>query len=219
VRLFEGLLDPAIGLSSGPIADVRGEPLMPAELAAVAQAVDRRRDEFAAGRAHARRALAALGLPPVSLPPRADRTPSWPAGFTGSITHDATHAAAAVVRLGPEWRAVGIDLEPDDPLDASLVPEVCTSDERAWLDRHAVDLQGQLARVIFSAKESAFKCQFVLTRRMLEFSEVRVALDVANGTFRATLLTPTTALPAGTTIDGRFRRRSGKIETAAALRA
>jgi 4'-phosphopantetheinyl transferase EntD len=218
VRLFEGLLDPAIALSSGPIAEVRGEPLMPAEIAAVAQAVTHRRQEFAAGRAHARRAMAALGIPPAPIPPRADRTPCWPAGITGSITHDATHAAAAVVRLGSGWRAVGIDLEPDDPLDASLVPEVCTADERAWLDGQAADGRGYLARLIFSAKESAFKCQFALTRRMLEFSEVRIALDLATGSFHATLLTPTSALPAGTTIDGRFRRGSSKIETAAALR-
>lgn len=217
MRLFEGLLDPAIGLSSGLIADARDARLAPAEHAAIAQSVPHRRAEFTAGRVQARLAMVALGVPPAPLPPLADRTPAWPTGITGSITHDATHAAAAIVRLGSGVRAVGIDLEPDDPLDPLLIPEVCIADEASWLGKQRAELRGHLARIVFSAKESAFKCQFALTRRMLEFSEIRVALDLGCGTFRAELLTPSRELPVGTAIAGRFRRGSGKIETAAVL--
>ena len=62
-------------------------PLLPEEEPLVARAVDKRRREFAAGRACARRALEQLGLPasPILAGPR--REPLWPPGVVGALTH------------------------------------------------------------------------------------------------------------------------------------
>lgn len=69
--------------------------LFPEEAVAVASAVTKRREEFAAGRAAARRALAALGVPAAPLPRGERRAAVWPKGFVGSITHCAGFCAAA----------------------------------------------------------------------------------------------------------------------------
>src|SRR5215469_16812348 len=70
-------------------------PLRPAEAAIVARAVEKRRAEFATGRACAHAALDAWGAPDAPLLPGPDRAPLWPDGFVGSISH-ARGACAAV---------------------------------------------------------------------------------------------------------------------------
>jgi hypothetical protein len=61
--------------------------LFPTEETHIQAAVAKRRAEFAAGRVCARSALAELGAPLAPLGVRPDRSPDWPAGLTGSITH------------------------------------------------------------------------------------------------------------------------------------
>ena len=84
--------------------------LLPDERAYIRGAAPGRRAEFGTARVLARRALAALGLPPVSLVPRADRAPVWPAGVAGSIAHGAGRCAVVLER-SPPVRAVGLDIE------------------------------------------------------------------------------------------------------------
>src|SRR5271165_6795043 len=59
--------------------------------------------EFESGRAYAKRALAMLGIDDVDLPIGPDRSPVWPIGVVGSISHVrcgryGMYAAAAVAR-------------------------------------------------------------------------------------------------------------------------
>ena len=63
-------------------------PALPAEEAAfVAQAVEKRRAEFARGRSCARAACATLGVSGQIIPVGQRRAPIWPASLVGSITH------------------------------------------------------------------------------------------------------------------------------------
>ena len=125
-------------LFGGPVAvavlPVNGPhpPLMPQEARAVARAVQTRRDEFTAGRAAARLAMERLGLPPQAVPAAPDRSPGWPDGLTGSISH-AGGLCAAVLSRDPLHK-LGLDIEDAAPLDADLWPLVLTPDE---LDRLA----------------------------------------------------------------------------------
>ncbi len=158
----------------------------------MAGAVASRVREFAARRACARLAMAALGvksgaeLAPIGV--AADRTPEWPTGFGGSITHSGTHWAAAVFRRGQGILSIGIDLEPAEPLDSDLLPEVCRAEEAAWLMRQSASHRLLLARAIFSAKESAYKCQYSASRQALEFADVGIDLFLDRDAFVATLL-------------------------------
>ncbi|WP_394816075.1 4'-phosphopantetheinyl transferase family protein, partial [Clavibacter michiganensis] len=82
---------------------------------AVATALPGRRAEFVTGRVLARRALAALGRRPGSIPVARDGAPVWPAGIVGSITHCVGLRACAVGRRD-EHAGIGIDATPARPL-------------------------------------------------------------------------------------------------------
>jgi 4'-phosphopantetheinyl transferase EntD len=177
----------------GPVAP---DPLLPAERAQVANAVDKRRREFALGRSCARRALAALGVAPAVIVNDAGRAPVWPAGVIGSITHTHDYCCAVVARAGG-WASLGLDAELLRPLE----PGVC---ERIVLPAEAqqlATLEPAIAWpcVVFSIKEAIYKASFPLDRRWLDFLDVEVRLDPARGAFAAHEL----ANPART-FSGRF---------------
>jgi 4'-phosphopantetheinyl transferase EntD len=77
-------------------------PCHPREAEQVAAAVFRRRQEYAAGRYCARRALSGLGIEGFILLNGPDRAPIWPTGVAGAITHTGGpggYCAAVVGRL------------------------------------------------------------------------------------------------------------------------
>ena len=86
------------------------DALRPEERAGLGRAVEKRRREFAAGRACARRALARLEIADAVLPIGPDRLPAWPAGIVGSITHCAGYCGVAVARRG-SILCLGLDAE------------------------------------------------------------------------------------------------------------
>ena len=152
------------------ICPPQSEPgdLYPVEEAAVSRAVTGRRAEFAGGRRAARRALAALGHPEVAIPMAEDRSPIWPEGIVGSVSHcDA--ACIAVVARQSDYMALGVDIEPFNPLPEDILPEIGLASE---LD--AVGPDRRLAgRQLFSAKEAAYKAQYPLSRTLFGFDALR----------------------------------------------
>ena len=76
-----------------------------------------------------------------------------------------------------------------------------------------------LARALFSAKEAAFKCQFPLTGRMLEFDEIAVRFDVGRGTFEAEFVNGEVARKCGRALQGRARVTREYVACATALTA
>lgn len=202
-----GLFPPGTAVAALVIADNR-EPPLPAEAAAVSGAIPRRQAEFAAGRAAARAALRALGHAPVAIPSGPQRQPLWPAGIGGSIAHAAGLAVAALRRGGP----LGIDIEPDQGLDADLWPLICTPEERAALP---VADRGAHVRRVFAAKEAVFKAQFPVTGAMLGFDDVTVRLTAAG--FVARFARQTGPFAAGQELPGRLVRAQGLILTGVSL--
>jgi len=69
---------------------MQDDPLHPAEASRLPRMSEKRRVEFVLGRACARRALARLGIHDFALRNDADRTPIWPEGVVGSLTHGVT---------------------------------------------------------------------------------------------------------------------------------
>lgn len=151
--------------------------LFPEELPMVARSIDRRRREVAAGRACARRALELLGSRAVALPADGDRVPRWPDGVVGSITH--THAfCAAAVAWQRDLRSLGIDAERAiRPPRDDVMRLIATPAEAAWLATLDEPARGLASAMVFSAKEAVYKCQFPLTREMLDFQDVELADD------------------------------------------
>jgi 4'-phosphopantetheinyl transferase EntD len=153
------------------------DPLWPAELSVAASMGEKRRREFTAGRHCARQALVRLGQEPVALPIGPGRAPVWPPGIIGSISHTDEIAIAAVAYQA-ELQSLGIDVESADPLEPGLLELVCREEERA-----AQTLLG--AKLIFSAKESVYKCLWPLTGVFLEFHAIGIRIDPIEHRFSA----------------------------------
>jgi 4'-phosphopantetheinyl transferase EntD len=216
VRLFAGLLDERIAVAETDIGE-RQVDLFPEEETFVTHSVRRRRIEFAAGRACARRAIEALGYRSVPLPPEPDRVPHWPAHLVGSITHTDKRCAAAVARRQDGVRSIGIDLEPAEALPADLWTAILRPSELSWLDEQASAERGVLARAIFSAKECAFKCQYGITRTMLDFHELEIAIDRNQDAFVARFVRDVVPFHRHDSLPGRFRLSPDCIASAMTL--
>ena len=162
--------------------------------------------------------MAALGYSPASILAGADRAPCWPRGLAGSVTHAAEHCAVAIVRIADGYRAIGLDLESALPLPAELADTVCLPAELAWLHGQPRADREVLARAIFSSKECAYKAQYPLSRQMLEFHELHLALDMERGRFLATFLRDCLPFAMGEGIAGHVRIERGLIACAVALR-
>ncbi len=146
------------------------------ERAFIRHAVASRRQEFLAGRTMARSAMARLGLPPAEIAPGPDRSPIWPTGATGSITHTNTWCAAAVARTS-DVLAVGIDIENAASIPADVVSVAVSKHEMARLENCALLPRELLPTLVFSAKEAAYKAQYTLTGTFLEFDALDIELD------------------------------------------
>ncbi len=141
-------------------------------------ASETRKLQFLSGRSCARRALARFGLENVPIPRKKNsREPLWPAGILGSITHAGDWAAAAVARC-EDAAGIGIDLEQlDRKIDFNIRRHVCLAMESEWLESLSADDSLRSLKMIFSAKESIFKCFFPGSRVYLGFQDAQVSLN------------------------------------------
>jgi 4'-phosphopantetheinyl transferase EntD len=200
--------------------DIAGEEPFPGEEDLIANAVAGRRREFITARRCARRALADLGHPPVPIRTGPRREARWPAGVVGSITHCAGYRAAAVARLD-DLAGVGIDAEPNASLPDGVEATVTLPGERAQLRALSQAAPGvHWGRLLFSAKESAYKAWFPLTGRWLGFEDATLDIDHREGLFHARLLIDGTRIDGGpplTELTGRFTVERGLIVTAVAV--
>jgi 4'-phosphopantetheinyl transferase EntD len=189
----------------------------PQEGIAVKDAVPRRVAEFHAGRAAARAAMVALGMPPRPIPMGPDRAPIWPDGLAGSISHSAD-ACVAAVGLRDEWAGVGVDLEEATALDPLLVAEICTRSEQRWLGQQPPSERGLMAKLIFSAKEAAYKAQYPISRVVFGFDVLEITIDRDRTRFEAVFQSSQGSIPAGAVLVGSYAHAAGLLVTGVAIR-
>jgi 4'-phosphopantetheinyl transferase EntD len=215
---LSGLFPPGIEFGAARIG-VGLSPRFPSEGEGVARAVATRRDEFLSGRELARELLAGLGSTPSPIPVGHRRTPIWPEGIVGSIAHSGTVCVCAVAKRSA-FACVGIDLEPDEPLDDEVIPTICTLEELRQASAAPECGGGSSARLIFSAKECVFKTLFPITRTELEFHQVQLQWNPARSSFAATLRgVPEGVAEIGRRLRGAFRIAGGWLITAAWIEA
>ena len=73
------------------------------------------------------------------------------------------------------------------------------------------------AKLIFAAKEAAYKCQYPISRTLFGFDGLDLRPDPDSGTFSATFTRDVPSFPAGTSLTGSFARGNGLIVTAVTL--
>jgi 4'-phosphopantetheinyl transferase EntD len=216
-RLVRNQLGPDFAVAAQP-PTLTLDALFEAERRHIARAVPKRQAEFATARVCARLALAELGAPTGSLVPNSDRSPAWPDGVKGSISHTADCCVVAVSR-SEAVEAVGIDVEADTPLPANLLRRVCTGAERDSFAALPPDAATSAAKLTFSAKEAVYKCQYGLTGAFLDFQEVDLGFDLRRGRFWIRAITRDGAVWDNLRrIDGRFARAEGLLVTTAVMR-
>jgi 4'-phosphopantetheinyl transferase EntD len=206
--MFEDALPADFAVESGDPREP-SPPLFIEERQFLAHAGEKRRLEFGRGRQCARLALRRLGLADRPLLSGSQRELLWPPGVVGSITHTDALCLAAV-----SWQSsyigVGIDVEPALPLKPAVAERVATEAEMT-----ALSAMPRLvaARLVFSAKEAFYKCQFNSTRQFLGFFDVSVELEPP-GEFVARLLVGAGKLARGASWRGSWRQRAGFLFTA-----
>jgi enterobactin synthetase component D len=179
----------------------------------------KREREFAAGRRCAARALRQAGAANVVVGVGPQRRPIWPPGFVGSITHTAAFAWA-VAASTDFLRSVGIDSEPI--FDQASMRDAA----RLALDEHEWQLaeggkETLLATIVFSGKESLFKCLNPCVGEFFEFADVRVerlaGFAADRGTFEMRLLRSLGEFPRGRRFAGRYMLSNDHVHTAVEL--
>ncbi len=174
--LLSQLALPGLEIACREIAAGDERFLLPEEASMVAGAPLMVKQHSGAARFLARELLSKLGGPRVPLVRERGQGPRWPAGYTGSLAHDHTHAAAVVARAS-DYLAVGIDIEPNLPLPDDVAEIVATASERARNGSDALQ-----SRALFAVKEAVFKAVHPLDGTFLEFGDVEV--DLAAGIAR-----------------------------------
>lgn len=207
ISLFPDGVDVGVG-----ITDPRRAmgALDPSEERAITRAVPKRRNEFRAGRLAARQALQAVGVS-GPVPQRADRAPDWPQGIAGSITHcqDLCVACASTT-----VRAIGLDVEPAEDLPADLWGAILLPEEQEATQASADP--GLTAKLIFSAKEAAYKAQYPLSETLFGFHDLGIAVG-KDGQFSAVFHTQAGSFQPGDTLHGRYLKTETHILTAVVL--
>jgi 4'-phosphopantetheinyl transferase EntD len=191
--------------------------LFPEERQHISRAVEKRQAEFGTARLCARQALAQLGLAPCSLVPYPDRSPRWPQGIVGTISHTTGCCVVAVANV-QHFAGLGLDVEMDTALRRSLESTICTDRERGWLDRFSDADRGRSGKLLFCAKEAFYKCQYATTQALIGFQDVEIEIDLDAGTFSAIKLKGTGGeWDFVSRIAGRFRRGAGFLIATATL--
>lgn len=131
--------------------------------------------EYTLGRYAATSACRDLGVAgPIVIGTAPSRAPVWPRGLVGAITHTEGFVSAAIARAD-EVRSIGLDAERvmspetlDEVRDLVAVP---AEQERARLWGLA---DRELYSLIFSAKESIYKCLNPLTGVFFDFHDAEI---------------------------------------------
>ncbi|MGK2895331.1 4'-phosphopantetheinyl transferase family protein [Klebsiella michiganensis] len=135
-------------------------------------AVKKRRAEYLAVRYAAKQLLQDSGV--FSVPRTGpDRSPVWPSGWCGSLSHTDAFAIA-LVAPSDSCLSPGIDIEKINIRDIKEISdEFTTKKEQVLLMNSNINYETALT-IVFSAKETLFKCLYPKLKLFMDFNVVSV---------------------------------------------
>ncbi|BDX04996.1 4'-phosphopantetheinyl transferase family protein [Planctobacterium marinum] len=142
---------------------------------ALKNAVPKRKAEFLAGRYCAGRALQALRCAQHQVGIGENRSPLWPDGVVGAISHDCNNAIVMAKHKTSTTDAIGVDIEKwiaESELD-KVQQLVLNQDEHQLLMQSGLSMQ-QGITTLFSAKESFFKAIYNQVGEYFGFEEAQL---------------------------------------------
>lgn len=165
---------PGTSCICAPIYSLQQE-LFPLENQYVRKCVNKRRQEFIAGRSAARLAMRRLCLAPDAILRGNHREPLWPENLVGSISHT-DNVCLCVVSEKKHYSAIGIDIEELKRMDASFFPSIFSEKEIQQLNLLNRKNALLFASAAFSAKEAFFKLQYPTTQKWLDFKDGMISI-------------------------------------------
>lgn len=147
---------------------------------------EKRRCHFLSGRQCAQKAISQLKMKQEPIYRNENRSPIWPSGIKGSITHDRNLAAALVTKSTDKVQGIGIDIEDlKRKLSSGISRHILTKEEVVqWnTSEDKITLE---TRIIFSIKEAIFKCFFPLNAIYLGFHDAAIS-TLKDGYFKGEL--------------------------------
>ena len=160
------LADTALALVANGTVDAR---LLSDERRLARSMGSQRLKDFTSGRHSAHIAQRLLGLDEQSVL-RVDRSPLWPLGQCGSISHCREWAFAGV---STQFRSIGVDIETINRVTPKLHRALFRPDEIAALGAQP----DTAAAIAFSAKEAGYKAIFPIGGTFIGFQEASIDLD------------------------------------------
>jgi enterobactin synthetase component D len=179
VNQMEGQIPDEIELRCDLISESQGD-LFPAELVRIERAILSRKREYIAGRTSARKALSILGYEKFVILTGKNREPLWPPSISGSITHEKEYCATAVAQR-QSIAYLGIDLATTEPLNIEVRDLICTKKEIEYTQNFPeLPFDVDPHKILFSLKESFFKCYYPRLLRYFDFKDVSLQIDARN---------------------------------------
>lgn len=201
-RLFGLFDDPRVYVLTSAVSDAANASLSKKEATAVTKAVDKRRREFATARVLAREGLERFfDVRGFDLLNAEDRSPIWPQGIEGSISHSNTRAWVALVDA--TFGTIGIDGEGRDELKQDLWHLTLLDEEVAHLETLDASIRGRRALTLFSAKEALYKAQYPRSGAFMGYMALRVEFGEA-GLLRCTFQQAVGPFSKGFVVHGRW---------------
>jgi len=141
-----------------------------------------RQREFSAGRRLANTLLRRVGISGHTITRHATGAPNWPIGISGSISHK-NDVVCALVSTSNLVESIGIDIEHVESLEKAIWSTFASDLEIT----HGVGLgiqPGVYANMLFSIKESLFKCLHpLLGSNTPSLSEHEIFLNAHNNQY------------------------------------
>lgn len=137
------------------------------------RAVKKRRAEYLASRYSVQQALASWGIPSFLLGNAPDRTPVWPQGINGSLSH--THQQVTALLTRRQDRLLGVDCERimTGQVASETHSMLITAEEKSLLQQCSVPFATALT-VVFSLKESLYKAIYPQVQQFMDFHAAEV---------------------------------------------
>lgn len=148
----------------------------------------KRKNEFTCGRIIAKDLLELIGIRNFPVLRGRLGEPIWPEEVAGSISHCDDKCFVAISRK-KYFTSIGVDIDSVEDLPIHLIDSVCTASEKQWI--RSMQCQGTICpytKMIFSAKESAYKCIFPFVQNYIDFIEVEITFGIPDYSFRVKLV-------------------------------
>ncbi len=133
--------------------------------------------------------------------------PRWPVGTIGSITHKEGFVGVALEQTS-DYLGIGIDAENPKRMKEAFADRVLVASEKSSLEKWSRELgisAEEVMTIIFSFKESIFKCIFPLGGKMFYFPDAEIYEITLNGSIRArTLIDTSPKTPKNFEISGQY---------------